>query len=216
MLPHNPALKDKMQLHFSPTSPYARKVIVVAIETGLISGIEKVDAKPHPIDRDQTVVRNNPLGKVPTLVTNDGQVLFDSRVICEYLASIAADTQIFPVAGPQQWYALTLQALSDGILDAALLIRYEETLRQAALQSAPWKVGQWEKLQSALNALEAKVSSFSTHLNIGLISIACALGYLDFRFTSYDWRSSHSKLSSWFSTFEKRESIIQSRHSLPV
>lgn len=205
-----------MQLYFSPTSPYARKVIVVAIETGLISGIEKVGAKPHPIERDQAVVRNNPLGKLPTLVTDDGHVLFDSRVICEYLASIAGNTQIFPVAGTQRWNALTVQALSDGILDAALLIRYEETLRQAELQSAPWKVGQWEKLQSALDSLEAKVSSFPDDPDIGLISIACALGYLDFRFTTYDWRSSRSKLSSWFSTFEKRESIIQSRHSLPV
>lgn len=205
-----------MQLYFSPTSPYARKVLVVAIETGLISRIEKVDAKPHPIDRDQAVVRNNPLGKVPTLVTDDGQALFDSRVICEYLATIAGDVQIFPEAGAGRWNALSAQALADGILDAALLIRYEETLRQPDFQSAPWKAGQWEKLESALDALEAKASSFASDLDIGLISVACALGYLDFRFTTYDWRRSRINLSAWFAEFEQRESIVQSRHSLPA
>jgi glutathione S-transferase len=145
-----------MQLFFSPTSPYARKVIIVAIETGLADRIEKIDAKPHPIQRDRAVVRQNPLGKVPTLVTDDGDVLFDSRVICEYLASISGNTRIFPRPEAARWDALSLQALSDGILDAALLIRYEETLREPDLQSAPWKVGQWEKLTCALDALEAR------------------------------------------------------------
>lgn len=205
-----------MQLFFSPTSPYARKVVIVAIETGLISRIEKIDAKPHPIDRDQTVVRSNPLGKVPTLVTDDGQALFDSRVICEYLATIAGDIKIFPDDRARRWGALSAQALSDGILDAALLIRYEETLRQPELQSAPWKAGQWEKLESALDALEAQASSFSVDPDIGLISISCALGYLDFRFTTYDWRKSRNGLSTWFAQFEQRESIVQSRHVLPV
>lgn len=205
-----------MQLHFSPTSPYARKVVVVAIETGLISRIKKVDAKPHPIDRDQTVVRNNPLGKVPTLVTEDGEAMFDSRVICEYLAAIAGDTRLFPEPGARRWNALSVQALSDGILDAALLIRYEETLREPELQSEPWKAGQWEKLLSGLDALEKEAASFSVNPDIGLVSVACALGYLDFRFPTFDWRVSRKALSGWLATFEQRESIIKSRHSLPA
>jgi glutathione S-transferase len=205
-----------MQLFFSPTSPYARKVIIVAIETGLVARIETIHAKPHPIERDQAVVLKNPLGKVPTLVTDDGETLFDSRVICEYLASISDNTQIFPHAASGRWNALSLQALADGILDAALLIRYEETLREPDLQSEAWKTGQWEKLTCALDALEARAGSFSFESDIGLISIACALGYLDFRFMTFDWRSSHTKLSAWLATFEKRESIVQSRHRLPA
>ncbi|MEP7456276.1 glutathione S-transferase N-terminal domain-containing protein [Phyllobacterium sp. SB3] len=114
-----------MQLFYSPTSPYARKVLVVAIETGLVSRIELVEAKPQPVQRDQNVVRKNPLGKVPTLVTDDGTAIFDSRVICEFLNDQSDAVQLFPPAGQPRWDALSRQSLADGFLDAALLVRYE-------------------------------------------------------------------------------------------
>lgn len=203
-----------MELFYSSTSPYARKVIVVAIETGLMSRIELINAKPHPVQRDQNVVKKNPLGKVPTLVTDDGQVIFDSRAICEYLDNQSGAVKVFPPDGQSRWGSLSQQSLADGILDAALLVRYETTLRPSELQWEAWKSGQWEKIDSAIAALEtqAPVSDDQTH--IGAIAVACALGYLDFRFSEFDWRAKHSKLANWLAHFEQRESLRLSRHYL--
>ncbi|MBM3557331.1 MAG: glutathione S-transferase, partial [Alphaproteobacteria bacterium] len=118
-----------MKLFHSPTSPYVRKVDVLARETGLSAKIEIVPATVSPVKRDEAVSARNPLGKVPTLLLGDGTALYDSRVICEYLDSLHDGKKYFPPSGPERWKTLTLLSLADGILDAALLARYEEFLR---------------------------------------------------------------------------------------
>ena len=125
-----------MQLLFAPTSPYARKVMVCAHLTGQAGRIAHLPTAAHPVRRDERIALHNPLAKVPTLITEDGQSLYDSRVICEYLASRAGNDHLFPVYGPARWTALTHQALGDGMLDASLLARYELTARPPATRSS--------------------------------------------------------------------------------
>src|SRR5262249_40526599 len=127
-----------MKLRWSPASPYVRKVMVAAIETGLEGRIEKVPTKVGPVIENPELSRENPLIKIPSLVTDDGITLYDSPVICEYLDSQHQGAKLFPPAGPARWHALRQLALGDGILDAALLARYENTLRPEALRWKDW------------------------------------------------------------------------------
>ena len=139
-----------MQLLYAPTSPFVRKVMVVAHLTGQADQIEWLPSAAHPIRRDDRIAAHNPLAKVPTLILKDGQALYDSRVICEYLASRAGDTQLFPATGAARWQALTQQALGDGLLDAALLARYERTARPADMQWTDWYDAQLVKVEAGL------------------------------------------------------------------
>ena len=123
-----------MKLYFSPTSPYVRKCLVSAHELGLVDRIQLLAANAHPVQRDATLIASNPLGKVPTLLTDDGTPLYDSRVICEYLDHLAGGS-LFPRTGDARWAALTLQSLADGMLDAALLARYEQAVRPEPLRA---------------------------------------------------------------------------------
>ena len=195
-----------MKLFFSPTSPYVRKCLAVAIECGLVDGIERVTSAPHPIQRDASIIASNPLGKVPTLVTDDGQVLYDSRVIAEYLNDLGGGT-LFPPAGPQRWQALTLQSLADGVLDAALLARYELTLRPEGGRLAEWQAGQLDKIATSLAALEAETASLAGRVDIGTIALGCALWYLDLRFPDLGWRQTAPKLAQWQAEFSRRDSM---------
>lgn len=204
-----------MKLYFSPTSPYARKVAIVAIETGHAGGIERIDASPHPISRDARVVESNPLGKVPTLITDEGETLFDSRVIAEYLDANTRSKQVFPREGAARWRALAQQALADGLLDAALLIRYERTARPSELRWPLWDERQFDKIRSALARIEIWSADLDTEPTIGAISIGCALGYLDLRFPELDWRSTHPGAGRWFAIFEKNPSFQSTRAPEP-
>jgi len=190
-----------MKLFYSPASPYVRKVMAVANLLKLASKIELLPSAVTPVSRDETVFAQNPLGKVPTLLTDEGVALFDSRVICEYLAAVAGDTTIFPAAGPARWRALAEQATADGLMDAALLARYEGFLRPSEKRWAEWEAGQIGKIHSALTAIEASIGDAGDRIDIGTITIGCALGYLDFRFNYLDWRKTHPKTAAWFATF---------------
>ncbi|WP_144637677.1 glutathione S-transferase [Bordetella genomosp. 13] len=194
-----------MKLFHSPSSPYVRKCLVVALELGLDGRIERLPAAANPITRDQTIVPVNPLGKVPTLVTDDGLALFDSRVICEYLDAQGGG-RMFP-AGQSRWAALANQALGDGLLDAALLVRYEVGPRPEALRWEDWIRGQHEKITSCLERLEKLAPGFGDTLDIGTITLGCALGYLDFRFASMDWRAKYPATAKWFAAFNARPSM---------
>jgi len=200
-----------LKLFYSPTSPYARKVAIVAIETGHDAIIERVSAAPHPIERDAAVVEFNPLGKVPTLLTNDGLSLFDSRVIAEYLDAHSRGRRVFPPAGPPRWQALAQQALGDGLLDAALLIRYEQTARPPEHRWPLWQERQFDKVRSALGRIEEWSGELGQELTIGTITLACALGYLDLRFPDVDWRAGHRGAGEWLAIIERRESIAATR-----
>ncbi len=194
-----------MKLFFSPTSPYVRKCLAAALELGLSDRIELLLGKGSPVLPDTAIAEHNPLGKVPTLITDDGQALYDSRVICEYLDHLAGG-QLFP-KGQARWQALTLQALGDGLLDASLLARYEEALRPEALRWSDWRQGQLDKVRRALHALESGSPALDQQVHIGTLTIGCALWYIDLRYGELAWRDSHPKLAAWQAGFGQRASM---------
>ncbi|MGI4858995.1 MAG: glutathione S-transferase N-terminal domain-containing protein [Janthinobacterium lividum] len=196
-----------MQLMYSATSPYVRKVMIVAQELGLIERIELLPSTASPVQLNATLAAVNPLAKVPALTLDDGAVLFDSPVICEYLASLKTGQTIFPESGPARWRALRDQALGDGILDAALLTRYESAVRPEAYRWPEWIAGQMSKVSRALDVLETDAVGYAARADIGVITLACALSYLDFRYADFGWRTGRTQLAAWFETFSQRESI---------
>jgi glutathione S-transferase len=198
-----------MKLLFSPTSPYVRKCLVTAFEVGVIDRITFQTSSAHPVNRDAQIVAHNPLGKVPTLVTEDGQVLFDSRVICAYLNDLGSG-QLIPQAGPLRWEAETLQALADGILDAALLIRYENNARPEALRWPDWVKGKLDAMHTSLAHLDAHPEYFKPAFHLGLLSIGCALWYLDLRYPELNWRERYPKLAQASVSLLQRPSMQKS------
>ncbi len=196
-----------MKLYHSTTSPYVRKVMVAAIELGLADRIETIAAKVSPIVRTNPVIADNPLGKLPTLVADDGMILFDSRVILEHLDALAGGGRLIPAAGPERWRSLTEQALADGMLDAALLERYETSLRPPALLWPEWRDGQHDKVEKALDRMESSAAGFGPRVDIGTIATACALAYLDFRFPDLGWRTERPQLATWFAAFAARPAM---------
>ena len=143
-----------MKLRYSPTSPYVRKVMVLAIEAGIDGKIEKDKTAASPVERNESLYADNPIGKVPSLTTDDGMTLFDSPVICEYLDAEHAGGKFFPAKGKARWVALRQHAIADGLLDAALLARYESAMRPQELRWDAWHDGQKGKVKSALDMLE--------------------------------------------------------------
>lgn len=190
-----------MKLFYSPTSPYVRKVATCALACGLEGRIEQVSTNPW--DSPAALLAQNPLSKVPCLVTEDGVALFDSPVICEYLNDIGAGT-LFPPPGAARWRALKLQAIGDGIADAAILRRLESSRPQEEART-----GVMERYHAAvtraLDLLERDPPL--DHMDIGTISVACALGYLDFRFAHEDWRPGRPTLERWYAAISERAEI---------
>ncbi|MCB1809205.1 MAG: glutathione S-transferase family protein, partial [Candidatus Competibacteraceae bacterium] len=166
-----------------------------------------IETTLSPVSPNAALNADNPIGKVPALVLDDGSVLYDSPVICEYLDTLHTGPRWFP-DGPERWDALRRQALADGILDAAVISRYEAALRPEALRWDDWLSGQQQKIIRALDQLEQTCGQWGERLDIGTLTIACALGYLDFRFADLDWRSEHPQLSAWFASFSQRPSIV--------
>lgn len=194
-----------MKLYFNPASPYVRKVRVTAHELGLGGRIELISISLTPVNPHEALRSSNPIGKIPTLITDDGDALYDSPVICEYLESLAGGNRIFPTSGAARWTALRRQALADGIMDAAVLTRYEEAARPKELRWQGWIDGQLLKVRTVLDALEGE--NLTSAFDIGTISIACALGYLDLRFASEGWRATRPRLAAWAAAIGKRPSL---------
>jgi glutathione S-transferase len=199
-----------MKLFYSATSPFVRKCLVSAQELGLRAGLELLPATPHPVNRDRSLVARNPLGQVPTLVTDDGVVLYDSRVICEYLDHLSGG-RLIPASGAARWDALVDQSLADGILDAAVLSRYETAARPEGLRWPEWIGGQIDKVTCSLAEIERRAPGFGDRVDVGTIALACALGYLDFRFAALAWRSGHPHAGAWYSKFAGRDSMVATR-----
>lgn len=198
-----------MKLHYNRASPFVRKVMAVVIETGLEDRIEPVTRLMTPIQPDADLVRDNPIGKVPCLVTDDGTALYDSRVVCEYLDSLHDGPKMFPAAGPARWTALRRQAEGDGIMDAGVLARYETFLRPQERRWPEWIDAQKLKFRRALASLEDEAGTFGDTVDIGTITIGCALGYLDFRYADEDWRPARPQLAAWFERFAARPAMAR-------
>jgi glutathione S-transferase len=196
-----------MKLYYSSASPYVRKVMVAAIETGLDKKIEAVATAVVPTKPNADIARDNPLMKVPTLVTDGGEVLFDSRVICEYLDSLHDGRKLIPAAGGERWRILRLQALADGILDAGILTRYELVLRPAEKQWSEWIAGQTAKMAQGLAMLENDSEFLAGPINLGQIAVACAIGWLEFRKPIGENRPGRPKLFKWYDELVKRPSM---------
>ena len=190
-----------MKLRYSTTSPFVRKVHVLSIETGQIDKIELV--KTNTADPNSDHGKDNPLNKVPALVLDDESKLYDSRVICEYLDAQSGG-KFFPPVGPARWTALRRQALADGMADAAVL-RMMESRKPEAQRSAEVDKKQKLKVTQSLAALEA--DHLGPQLDIGTLTVAILLDYLDFRFKAEDWRPAHPKLAAWHKTFSERASL---------
>ncbi len=186
-----------MKLYYSPTSPYVRKVTVLALETGLDAKIERLATPTTPVDQNPQVAAANPVAKVPTLITDDGLHLFDSRVICEYLDTLHDKPKFFPAEGAARWNALRQQALGDGLLDAALLARYEGFLRPEDKRWSDWSDGQMKKVHGALAEVDALANGLGDRVDIGTVTLACALGYMDFRYAGIGWRQQYQKAAAF-------------------
>lgn len=194
-----------MKLFYSSTSPFVRKVNVFAIEVGLDKQIEWV--KTNPWQAEDILTAENPLSKIPTLITDDGMVIYDSRVICEYLDSRHDGNKLIPPEGPSRWQVLRLEALADGILESGIA-RFLERKRDVAIQSGDWDALQKKSVERALDYLEKSFSEWANKdLNIGVLSVACVLGWLDFRFAAEDWRTTRPALTAWFGRFSERSSM---------
>ncbi|AWN53392.1 glutathione S-transferase [Methylobacterium sp. 17Sr1-1] len=199
-----------MKLFYAKTSPFVRKVLVVAHELGLFERLELLPAAAHPINRDANIRAQNPLAQVPTLILDDGTALADSRVICEYLDHLGQGG-FFPAPGPARWAALTAQSTGDGLLDAALLCVYETRVRQENERSPAWVGGQREKIVDALARIEAAAPGLGERVDIASITYGCALGYLDLRLPDLGWRERAPAAAAWYAGFGERPSMQTTR-----
>ena len=194
-----------MRLFHSPTSPFVRKVTVLVAEAG-IPGVELVSAAGNPLDPGSLPVDLNPLGKIPALITDDGQVLYDSRVICRWLDTTFA-AGLYPPA-PLLWQTLTLEATADGILEAALSMVYEARIRPEERRFPRWTEAQWQKIERSLDALERGwIDHLSGPVDMGQIAVGCALGHLDFRHSARPWRAARPDLAAWEAEFSARPAM---------
>lgn len=188
------------RLYYAATSPYSRKVRVLIYEKGLLDKVESVASAPFTSPPE--LLTHNPLSKVPTLVTDDDQVLIDSPVIAEYLDRLAAPALI-PIDGRLRWDALRRQAMADGIIDAGVAMQGQHP--------QDWIERKTAVIVRTLDAFEADIDTFGETLTIGHIALGCALGRLDFRMASFDWRSGRTKLAHWNEQFQSRPAMQATR-----
>lgn len=184
-------------LRSADASPFARKVRMCAAVAGLSDRIEIQNVVPN--SDDDPIKQQNPLGKLPVLVLEDGRTIYDSPVICAFLDHVAGEGTLIPADPPARFADLRLEALADGILDAAILIVYEGRYRPDQEPYEPWLDFQRGKIVRALDALAAEPPAIEP-VTVGTIGVACALGYLDFR-KQVDWRASHPGLIPWLDEF---------------
>lgn len=196
-----------MKLHWSPRSPFVRKVMVCANEIGIV---DKLDCVRTPVAIDVPnleLIHDNPLLKIPTLVLDDGFKLFDSTVICEYLDTLHDGPKLIPEEGRERILALQQQSFADGLLDVMLLWRLERN-KPAEQRRDQWLASFELKVRASLEALEALAPTLrSSVLRLDDIAIACTLGHLDFRLADVRWRDGHPRLSAWHAEVAVRPSM---------
>ena len=200
-----------MKLYWSSRSPYVRKVMICAHERGIAGSIERVRAVVSLAQADAKVMADNPLGKIPTLIRDDGRSLYDSAVICEYLDSLGSGPALFPPHGDPRLNALRRHALGDGMLDTLILWR-AELAKPAARQTPEWLATFALKTRNALDVIEADADALmKAPFGIGHVAIAVALEYLDFRFAHLAWRNGHPRAAACSAQFAQRDSVQTTR-----
>ena len=199
-----------MKLHYTAASPFCRKVMVAAIECGIDDDIEIVTTNPH--QSQPGFVALNPFSKIPTLVLDDGTVLFESLLICEYLNELAGGEQVLARPGPGCLRILRKHALGNGIMEASVLRRME-SLRATDPDREKNLARQRAIMERALDQVETVIDTFGDDMDIGNISIAVSLGYIDFRFSDDGWRERRPKLAKWYARVSNRKSLLQTPHS---
>jgi len=196
-----------LQLVYASASPFVRKVRVLLTETGQEGDVKLLSVATSPTQPSPEVRSVNPLAKIPALIRDDGPALYDSRVITRYLDA-RAESGLYPEA--RLWETLTLEATGDAIMDAGVLMVYEARCRPEDKQDHGWLDAQWGKIEGALDALNERwISHLAGPLDMGQISVACALGYLDFRHDVRNWRAGRGALDDWFAVFSERPAMLE-------
>ncbi|MGH1413879.1 MAG: glutathione S-transferase [Pelagimonas sp.] len=194
-----------MKLFHSPASPFVRKVSVLLRETDQLDAVEQINVHTTPMATDGELKTANPLGKIPALLRPDAPTLYDSRVICRFLDA-RVDAGLYPQE--RLWDTLTLEATGDGIMECAVSMVYEMRFRDEAIVSQEWLASQWDKIERALDALNTRwMSHLYGPLDMGHVSVGCALGYLDFRLGDRDWRKGRDALAAWEKGFSERPAM---------
>ncbi len=196
-----------MKLTFSPASPFARKVRIAAIETGLIDKIEFTPATVAPGQPNEEYSKITPLKKLPVLILDNGDVILDSYVIVEYLDELAGGGKLIPTSGPDRWKVKSDHSLLQGMLDSMLLCRYEAMVRPEPLRWQAWSDDHWKRAWAGMARFENKPEVLSRALDIVQIGLVCVLGYADFRFADCGWRKAYPKLDAFHKRMLERPSI---------
>ncbi len=198
-----------MRLIHVPLSPYARKARILALEKGLALELQVLSPQADLAE----LCASNPLGKVPALVLDDGTVLYDSPVICEYLDSLTPDPLLIPAAGPARWATLRRQALADGVMDLALNLVAEG--RRAEAQRSQASLDRWTAaLLRGLAALDAECAGWGEGLELGRVAAACAVGYIGVRLPQVAWRAANPALAAWAEQISQRPSFAETAPSV--
>ena len=198
----------EMLLHWSPRSPFVRKVMIAAHELGLSDRLETVRTVVAASQPNIELMKQNPQSRLPTLVLADGSVIYDSPVICEYFDSLHNGEKLFPANFSERLIALRRQSLGDGMLDTMLMWRGEATRppeQQSIKHMQAWRL----KTNVSVDMLEDEADALSAaRFSIGHIALGVALGYIDFRFPELAWRNGHPKLAAWHAGFAARPSVL--------
>jgi glutathione S-transferase len=194
-----------MKLIMAEASPFARKVRVLLRETNQLKDVEEVSIATSPFKVNEQAKAANPTGRIPSLIRADGPTLYDSRVITRYLDA-KAGAGMYPEA--KLWDVLTVEATGDSMMDSAVSMSYELRLRPQEKVSSEWTGAQWSKVMGGCDALQSQcMDLLNGPLTMAHISIACALGYLDLRHDTRNWRQGHDALAAWFADFSNRPSF---------
>ncbi|MEL6774353.1 MAG: glutathione S-transferase family protein [Pseudomonadota bacterium] len=196
-----------MKLYFSPTSPFVRKVMLVLYLKNLVEKVQLVPGSGTPTQPNKQTVGVNPIGKIPALATEAGQILFDSRVVCRYLDKISGGG-LYP-SDDTEFAVLTREAMADGILDAGVIALYEHRLRPEGMRHQPISDAMTAKMERGLAAFEKDAEAATTGpMTIDKIALAAALGYLDFRYSGLNWRTKAPKLTAWYDDFRETPAML--------
>jgi glutathione S-transferase len=196
-----------MKIYGDVISPFVRMCLVTAHEAGLKDKVKLEKANAKPTEVNATLEKMNPIGKIPVLETDHNHALYDSRVIMEYLAHVAGSSGMIPDDGVKRFRVLTLQALAQGMGDAAVALRYEQAQRPEGKQWPEWMTRTVHRINAGVNEVEESWQDQLINVNVATIALASVLSYIDFRHDVINWREGHPKTANWHKTFAARPSM---------